>query len=119
MAFSNELDDYAGGEPWNVETAVSKVPHGSDQPESRSDGAYWLFLGVAASGIVGVAAVIMIWWGLEERGQGLVALGLILFFVVALVWGATAAVLTYRALKLLAPAVLCLLRNKDKVRLGG
>ena len=119
MAFSNEFNDYPDGETRNVETMASKAPDPSNQLQPRFDGTHWLFLGVAASGIIGAAAVFVIWWGLAERSQGVVAAGLMLFFVVTLVWGATAAFLAYQALKLLVPALLSLLRNKGKVRLDG
>ncbi len=119
MAFSNEFNDYTDGETRNVETMAPKASDPSNQLQPRFDGTHWLFLGVAASGIIGAAAVFVIWWGLAERSQGVVAAGIILFFLVILVWGATATVLTYQALKLLVPAVLALLRNKDKVRLDG
>ena len=119
MASSNELNDYTDGETRNVATMAPKAPDEANQSQSRFDGTHWLFLGVAASGIIGAAAVFVIWWGLAERSQGVVVAGLILFFVATLVWGATATVLTCQALKLLVPSVLALLRNKGKVRLDG
>ena len=119
MALSNEMTDCADGETRNLETAEPKAPDESNQPQFRFDGVYWLFFGVATSGIIGAAAVFVIWWGLAERSQGIVTVGLILFLVMTLVWGATATVLTYWALKLLIPAVRVLLRNKGRVRPDG
>lgn len=119
MAFPNEINDAANSGAQDIEAAAPQVPDESKQPQVRFGGAHWLFLGVACSGIIGTVAVFLIWWGIAERSQGVVTAGLILFFVVNLVWGATAVVITYWALNILIPSVQVLLRNKRKIRLDG
>ena len=119
MASTNELNDYSDGEALDLDTAASNVPDGSNQVVVRLDGAHLLFLGVAASGIIGAAAVFLIWWGLAERSQDVVVVGLILFFIMTLVWGATAAIITFQALKIMIPVVWALFRNKGQVSPDG